>query len=50
MVENSQAISLFQSNRVEALSGLGGTDVDEMAFDYLKGIPYYNATFVFNAT
>lgn len=42
-------LGLLPDAQVRALPGFGGTDVDEMCIDFLKGVPYYITTFSFNS-
>lgn len=44
-VDNAMPLSLFSTNAVQPVSGFGGTDVDEMAIDYLKTIRSYHSMF-----
>lgn len=38
-------LGLLSDNKVQAMPGFAGTDVDEMSFNYLSGIPSYLAGF-----
>lgn len=44
MADNSQPLSLSARNHVGVGAGFGGTDLDEMAIDYLKAIPTWFTT------
>jgi hypothetical protein len=46
-VDESMPISLFSKNLVEPYSGFAGTDIDEMAIDFIKTIPAYVSSFNF---
>jgi hypothetical protein len=49
-VDESMPISLFSQNLVEPYSGFAGTDIDEMAIDFIKTIPAYVAGFNFTTS
>ncbi len=40
-IGNSVSLGLLSDNKVEGLPGFSGTDLDEMSFNYLTGIPSY---------
>jgi hypothetical protein len=48
--DTSWNLGLFADNQVTALSGFAGTDVDEMAIEYIISIPSIINTFSFAAT
>jgi hypothetical protein len=48
--DTSWNLGLFSDNQVTALSGFAGTDVDEMAIDYIISVPAIINTFNFAST
>lgn len=44
-IDNSLPMSMMSDNQVEVLPGFAGTDIDEMAIDYIKSIPAYYTQF-----
>jgi hypothetical protein len=46
----AEVLGLFNSNKVEVLPGFAGTDVDEMSFDYIKSIPWYEDSTLWSTT
>jgi hypothetical protein len=45
MIDSAMPLALFGRNQIEMLPGIGGTDIDESAIDYIKTIPAYVGTF-----
>jgi hypothetical protein len=45
MIDSGMPLALFGRNSLEILSGIGGTDIDEAAIDYIKTIPAYVGSF-----
>ena len=43
-------LGLLSDNKVQAMPGFAGTDIDEMAFNYLSGIPCYINEFSITTT
>jgi hypothetical protein len=44
-LDQSVSLGLSAENKLEDLPGFAGTDIDEMAYDYVKEIPSYITTF-----
>lgn len=40
-IDSSMPLSLFSTNQLEVLPGLGGTDMDEMSLEFLLSVPAY---------
>lgn len=50
VIDTAQPISLMADNHVATMTGVGGTDIDELSIDHLKAIPAYFATYTWATT
>lgn len=48
-IDASIPLALFHDNSIEMRPGFGGTDLDEMSFDYIKKVPAYFDDFTWGA-
>ncbi len=48
--DNSVPISLWSRNTIETMPGVGGTDIDEMSFEFLKRVPAFLQNITWNDT
>lgn len=44
-VDNAVSMGISSNNHVRPMIGFGGTDIDEMSIDYIKGISTWIASY-----